>query len=89
MAVIFCVRPVRAHGHSPSILDVGQFAARSPRIVSMSEGMTRGTTGFAQFADVPQPRHDSQITFLEEEKVVAYYGGGYLYATAKRAEPVL
>ncbi|MEL6126647.1 MAG: photosynthetic reaction center subunit H [Pseudomonadota bacterium] len=39
------------------------------------------------FVNVPQVKSGSQITLLEEEKIVAYYGGGYLYADAKRLEP--
>jgi photosynthetic reaction center H subunit len=27
------------------------------------------------------------VTKLEEEKICAYYGGGYLYAAAGRQEP--
>lgn len=42
-----------------------------------------------QFAYVPGTRHPDQITLLEEEKVMAYYGGGVLYATASRQEPLL
>jgi len=29
------------------------------------------------------------ITLLEEEKVMAYFGGGTLYADPKRAEPLI
>jgi photosynthetic reaction center H subunit len=43
----------------------------------------------AQFAGVPTLKSPDQITFLEEEKVTAYYGGGLLYATPERQEPVL
>ena len=43
----------------------------------------------SQFAGVPQTREAEQITFLEEERVMAYYGAGTLYATAQRAEPLL
>lgn len=43
----------------------------------------------AQFADAPTPEGDGVITFYEEERVQAYFGGGYLYATAARAEPLL
>lgn len=43
----------------------------------------------AQFADAPALRSDSQITFLEEEKVCGYFGGGYLYASKDRQEPIL
>ena len=43
----------------------------------------------AQFADVPALEHPDQITFYEEERVTAYYGGGFLYATPSRSEPIL
>ena len=42
-----------------------------------------------QFRDVPLTRSPEQITMLEEEKVMAYYGAGTLYATAERAEPLI
>ncbi|MBX7483537.1 photosynthetic reaction center subunit H [Qipengyuania qiaonensis] len=42
-----------------------------------------------QFADVPKPATAGQITLNEEERVVAYFGGGYLYADPRRQEPVL
>ena len=42
-----------------------------------------------QFADVPRLATAGQITRLEEDKIMAYYGGGYLYATPARSEPVL
>jgi photosynthetic reaction center H subunit len=29
------------------------------------------------------------VTMLEEEKIMAYYGGGTLYAVALRTEPLL
>ena len=43
----------------------------------------------AQFADAPTPAAPDQITFYEEERIVAYFGGGYLYATPERQEPLL
>ena len=43
----------------------------------------------AQFADVPGTKRDDQITMLEEEKIMAYYAGGHLYATPERAEPFI
>lgn len=43
----------------------------------------------AQFADVPVVASPDQITFYEEERVQAYFGGGYLYANRERAEPFL
>jgi photosynthetic reaction center H subunit len=43
----------------------------------------------AQFAGVPATKAPDRITLLEEERVVAYYGAGTLYATPQRAEPLL
>jgi len=43
----------------------------------------------AQFQGVPATRHPDQVTFLEEERIMAYYGGGTLYATPERAEPIV
>ena len=43
----------------------------------------------AQFADVPRTKSPAQVTFLEEERISAYYGGGHLYATADRLGPVI
>jgi photosynthetic reaction center H subunit len=41
----------------------------------------------SQFKDVPKTKSNAQITLLEEEKVMAYYGAGTLYATPDRQEP--
>ena len=43
----------------------------------------------AQFAGVPRLAADDQVTMYEEERVAAYFGGGYLYANAERQEPLL
>jgi photosynthetic reaction center H subunit len=43
----------------------------------------------AQFADVPALSRDDQITLLEEDKVMAYFAGGHLYATPSRSEPLI
>lgn len=43
----------------------------------------------AQFAGVPRLEAPDQITLYEEERVQAYFGGGYLYANAARQEPFL
>jgi photosynthetic reaction center H subunit len=53
----------------------------------------RGTTVRAilahQFAQVPTTRNPDLATLLEEDKIVAYYGAGTLYATPDRQEPLL
>jgi photosynthetic reaction center H subunit len=43
----------------------------------------------SQFAQVPQTRSHDTVTLLEEEMIVGYYGGGTLYATPSRQEPLL
>jgi photosynthetic reaction center H subunit len=43
----------------------------------------------SQFAGVPKLSNPNQVTLDEEERVVAYYGGGYLYATPERLEPLI
>lgn len=43
----------------------------------------------AQFNDVPGLKNPDEVTRLEEDKVTAFYGGGYLYSSRQRAEPVL
>ncbi len=42
-----------------------------------------------QFAGIPQTADPDQITLLEEDKVMGYVGGGRLYATKDRQEPLL
>ena len=43
----------------------------------------------AQFAGVPVPERSDLLTLYDEERIVAYFGGGYLYATPARQEPLL
>jgi photosynthetic reaction center H subunit len=53
-------------------------------------GKVRVASIYAEhFADVPKLKSDRQVTLLEEEKICAYYGGGYLYASQNRLEPQL
>jgi photosynthetic reaction center H subunit len=40
----------------------------------------------AQFADVPATKAFHEVTLLEEDKIQAYFAGGYLYATPARVE---
>lgn len=42
-----------------------------------------------QFSAAPTPEKPDEITFYEEERVVAYFGGGYLYANKSRQEPLI
>ncbi|MCU0932740.1 MAG: photosynthetic reaction center subunit H [Serpentinimonas sp.] len=42
-----------------------------------------------QFAQVPGTKQAEVVTYLEEEKIMAYYGAGTLYATPSRQEPLI
>lgn len=56
-----------------------------------AEGGTIGVASIlaAQFAGVPGIKSRDTVTLLEEERIMAYYGAGTLYATPSRAEPLL
>ena len=43
----------------------------------------------AQFAEVPGTRNPDVVTLLEEDKIQAYYAGGYLFADPSRREPLV
>jgi photosynthetic reaction center H subunit len=43
----------------------------------------------SQFAGVPGLANPDQVTFAEEDRISAYYGGGKLYAEPSRQEPLL
>jgi photosynthetic reaction center H subunit len=43
----------------------------------------------ADFAGAPKPTADGTITRYDEERVVGYFGAGYLYANSDRQEPWL
>lgn len=43
----------------------------------------------AQFADVPATAGPETVTLREEDRIVAYFGAGLLYATRDRQEPLL
>ena len=41
------------------------------------------------FRSAPVLANPDQVTKREEDRIVGYYGGGNLYATAARQEPLL
>ena len=43
----------------------------------------------AQFADVPVTANPDQVSLREEDQIMAYFAGGYMYATPRRARPLL
>lgn len=42
-----------------------------------------------QFANAPVIKQPDQVTYLEEEMIFGYFGGGYLYALPERQEPLI
>lgn len=59
------------------------------RIIA-SKGQVLVKSIFAnQFTDVPRTASPEQVTFLEEDKILAYYASGYMYASPQRGEPFL
>lgn len=59
------------------------------RIPSKKGPVKVGSIKGAHFRDVPKTAKPDLVTKLEEDKVQAYYGAGYLYADPKRQEPLL
>ena len=43
----------------------------------------------SQFINVPRQADPDLVTMDEEERICAYFGGGYLYATPQRQESLL
>jgi photosynthetic reaction center H subunit len=43
----------------------------------------------SQFAQIPATAQPDIITLREEDRITAYFGGGYLYAEPSRAEPLI
>ncbi len=56
---------------------------RKRRIVKVRSVLAR------QFAEAPAPASLEQISLREEDRIMAYFGGGHLFATADRMEPLL
>lgn len=58
------------------------------RIKSNGDVIAKSVCG-RHFADAPTTANPDFVTLQEEDKIGAYYGGGYLYALPERMEPVL
>ncbi len=74
-------------------IDTGSRTVLAPMTMSKINRRTNVVTIDAvradQFADAPATEQAATITLYEEERVQAYFGGGYLYATRARQEPIL
>ena len=59
-------------------------------VIKKAEGVVRIDAVLGgQIAGAPVLENPAQVTIYEEERICAYYGAGYLYATEKRLEPWL
>jgi photosynthetic reaction center H subunit len=59
-------------------------------LVKGSKGTVRtDSISAAQFADAPAAPTSGTVTLDEEERTVAYFGGGYLYSSPSRQEPLI
>ncbi|MFN7174994.1 MAG: photosynthetic reaction center subunit H [Thermaurantiacus tibetensis] len=71
-------------GTNPALLPMTMALVRKGRGEIEMEAVTA-----AQFAGVPRPQSPTQVTRNEEDRITAYLGAGYLYATPDRVEPWL
>jgi photosynthetic reaction center H subunit len=60
-----------------------------PMVTVSRRGVNTDSVKASQFAGCPQLKSPKHITLLEEEKVSAYFGAGYLWATPERSEPLV
>ena len=74
-------------------VDTGKKKVLAPMAMSKVEGkkgrVVIDAINAADFAAAPVPADKGKITFYEEERVVAYFGGGYLYANRSRQDPLI
>ena len=68
-----------------SIMIPMEFAA----VNEIARTVRTATITAAQFAGVPGRKYDTILTAMEENRLRGYYGGGYLWATSARTEPLL
>ncbi|MEO1045542.1 MAG: photosynthetic reaction center subunit H [Pseudomonadota bacterium] len=71
-------------------IDTGKKKVLAPMAMSLVKGrwgeVIIDAINADQFDAAPTPKKPGEITFYEEERVVAYFGGGYLYANEERQE---
>ena len=74
-------------------IDTGSKTVLAPMGMSVVKGKKRqveiDAINAADFDAAPVPETAGQITFYEEERIVAYFGGGYLYANTARQDPLI
>lgn len=79
---------------TPVAATIGAKRVLLPMTFAMIEGGTRRRIVVEailgrHFADVPTLKSPDEVTKLEEDRIVGYYGAGTLYATPSRQEPLI
>lgn len=74
---------VKVAGNGRTVLIPNNFARITNKEVKVRSIFAK------HFADVPGTKNAETITLMEEERIMAYYGAGTLYASPERAEPLL
>lgn len=75
-------------GESPDVQRV-MLPMNFAKLMPFSKSIRVDAINAEHFKNIPPLAFSGTITLLEEERIVAYYGGGTLYANERRAEPVL
>jgi photosynthetic reaction center H subunit len=78
---------VKTHGGRTALLPMNFCRVRRDRI--KGNRVTVESILAGQFEGVPSTAHAEKITLLEEEKIMAYFGAGTLFATPSRREPLV
>ncbi len=70
-------------------VDIGEKKVLAPMAMAVvrKDRVMIDAINAADYVGVPALASGEQITRYEEERVVAYFGGGYLYANQRRQEP--
>jgi photosynthetic reaction center H subunit len=79
-----CVRYLEVDAGGRRVMIPMTFA----RVKSNGDVIAKSVCG-RHFADAPSTANPDFVTLQEEDKIGAYYGGGYLYALPERTEPIL
>jgi photosynthetic reaction center H subunit len=79
-----CVRYLEVDAGDRRVMIPMTFA----RVKSNGDVIAKSVCG-KHFADAPSTANPDFVTLQEEDKIGAYYGGGYLYALPERMEPII
>ncbi len=72
-------------------VDTGEGRVLAPMgmAVVRRDRVTIDAINAADFAGAPRPERPGEISLFEEDKILGYFGAGYLYANSDRVEPLI